>query len=270
MVHVVLKPGLLACEMSQPSPRRPGPMSLQPFTALLVPLAFSLDRLARVHRAVRVHSKVDDTKVHAKHVLDADGLWLKDITDDRKVKRPLDVHQVHLALAKSQQGALSCAALVGHLHAALHGPQRQLGVRAQTEDAIIVGLRGIAPETTASLAVQFIGIGHFGNTAHGHLCGKAKLGTTAFIRELVQGELAKRVGLPCLFRQPCAGTVRHLQRVQQRRMLFWGGSQLEIRHKFHISSIEHLTAENKQTCWPCRPTSFPPRPKRRGLSEVFR
>lgn len=270
MVGVLLKPGLLAFKQREAPPCRPGAMLLQAFPAFGVALAFAINRLACVHRAIRVHGKVDDAEVYTQDTFYADGLGLQDITDHGKVERTLDVHQINLTLAKGQQGALTLATLVGNGHAALHRPEREHGVRAETKNSIIVGLCGITPEASARLAVQFVGICHLGNTPYRHLCGKTKLLPTALIGQLVQSELSKGVGVPGLPCQPRTRAVRHLQRLQQRIMLFRGRCQFEIRHKFHISSIEHLWHKSNRNCWPCRPTSFPPRPERRGLSEVFR
>lgn len=44
--------------------------------------------------------------------------------------------------------------------------------------------------------VEFVGVGHFGDTTDNHLRGQAKKLTHRFVRKLVQGELPKGLGLP--------------------------------------------------------------------------
>ena len=98
-------------------------------------------------------------------------------------------------LRNASKRALPVPTLIRDGQTTVYSPEGEVGIRAQAEDAVIIGLRGIAPKTTTGLAIQFIGIGHFGNAADGHLCGKTKLCTTTGIRQLVQGELPKRLAV---------------------------------------------------------------------------
>ena len=71
MVDILLKPGLLALEQLESSPRRSCSMALQAFASGLVSLAFPIHCRARVHCAIRVQGEVDYAKVHAKHPLNS-------------------------------------------------------------------------------------------------------------------------------------------------------------------------------------------------------
>ena len=250
MVDILLKPGLLALEQLESSPRRSCSMALQAFASGLVSLAFPIHCRARVHCAIRVQGEVDYAKVHAKHPLNSHLFWLQHITDNGQVEGASYVHQIDFALAKGQQDALALSALIPNGHTTLHGPEGERGIRAEAKDTIIVGLRGIALKTPARRAVELVGISDFGNTTHGHLRGKPKLGTTALVGKLVQGELAKRLAVPGFFGQPCTGMVRHPQRVQQRRMLFRSGGELEIRHKFHTFKYRTFDGERQANLLP--------------------
>lgn len=267
MVGILLKPGLFPFEQLEPPPRRPGVMGLQSFPAFGVTLSLPLDCLSRMHRAIRVHRKIDDAEVHTQDVLDADGLRLQNITNHGKVEHALDVHQINLTLAKGEQGALPGATLVGNRHAALQSPDGQLRIGAQTKDPVVVGLCRVAFEATAGLAVELVGIGHFRNASHDHLGTQPKAFFAGMVGQPVQGKLPKRLCLPGLARQPGTGTVRGRQRLQKRLMLSIGRVELEISHKFHgLKYRTYVVQEQLKSCCSYRATSRSSPWLKRGVS----
>jgi hypothetical protein len=233
MVHILLKPGLLPFEQPEPATCRAGVMLLQSFSPCGIALAFALNRLPCIDRAIRVDRQIDDAEIYPQHALHADAVWLQHITDDGQVERASDVHQIDLAFAKAQHGALPYATLIGDGLTTSGRPQREVGIGLHAKDAVIIRLRRIPLEASPRFAVQFVGIRDFRNTAHGHLCRQTKLRTTPFIRQLVQGKLPKRLGVPGFFGQPGTGTIGCLQGCKQSRMLCGSRKQFEIGDKFH-------------------------------------
>ena len=233
VVRVRLKPGLYARELTQLAACRPRLMPLQSMPTPIESLACVVNHRTTIDGAIRVNCEVDDAKVYTEDTLNADGIRLKDITDNRKIESALDVHQVYLALAKGQQGALTLPTLIANGQTALHSPDRKRSARAEAKNPVIVWLCCVPPKPAAGLAVELIDISNLGNAPHRHLCGQAKLCSTPFVGQFVQRKLTKRLGIPGLPSQPRTRPVRDLQRVQQRRMLVWRRDQFEVRHKFH-------------------------------------
>ena len=209
------------------------PTSLESFTGIF-------NARTTVDGAVRVNRKIDNPEVHAKDTLNAHLFRLKHITDDREVEDASYVHQIDFALAVGEQGTLPFPALVGNRQPPLRTPERDLSVRTEAKDTVIVGLCSVPLKPTSGLRVELVGVCHLSNTPDHHLCGQQELLTARVIGQRMQRELAKRLRIPRLASQPGTCMVRRCQRFQQGRILGFRRQQFEVRHKFHSSSIEWL------------------------------
>ena len=246
VVRVGLKPFLLARQQAQLSACRSGVVLLKTLAPPGKALPCMLNIRTAVDRPIRINRKIDYAEVYTKDTLNPDRFWLKDITDHGKVEDASNIHQIDFAFAVRQQGALSCATLIGNRQPTLGTPQRDLGVRAESEDAVIVGLGSIALETPPFILIKLVGISHLPNAPYYHLRGKQELLATGVVGQRMQRELPKRLRVPCLASQPRTRTIRRCQRLKQRSVLGWSRHQFEVRHKFHVSSIDELMLRIKQ------------------------
>jgi hypothetical protein len=246
VVRVRLKPCMLSGNLSEFASSSSCIVPLKTLPAALESLTGVLNFSASIDSAVRIHREIDDTEINAQDMLYPHLFRLKDITNHGKVEDASNVHQIDFALPKCQQSTLPLATLVGNRQPSLRTPQRDLGIRAESKNAIIVGLRRIALKPTPCLRVQLVGVRDLGNAAYHHLCRKQKLLTTRVVGQRMQRELPKRLRVPCLASQPRTGTIRCRQRLKQGSMLGLCRQQLQVRHKFHVSSIELLPLRVKQ------------------------
>lgn len=233
VIGILLKPGLSTFELVQFAACGSGPMLLQFVTSLRKTLAFLFHLRATVDCAIGVHRQIDDPEINTQDALNSHLVRFKDIAHDRNVEHAFDVHQIDFALAKGQQGTLPLATLIRDGQPARHSPDREVGIRAEAKNPVIIGLGRIAFKAPSGCAIQFIGISNFGNTAYRHLRCQAKLCPTALVGQFVQGKLAKGLRVPRLARQPIACTIRRLERLKERCVLGFGRSEFEIGHQFH-------------------------------------
>ena len=245
VILVFLKPGLFTADVAEFARGRSRALALKIASAVGIRAPGSVDLPPAVAVPFAIDCQVDDAQVNTKYARDAGLFRVRDVTDACDVPLPLDVHQVHFPFAKSEQCSLPLPTLVRDGQASFQGPDGNRTVGAEAEDAVIVGLRGMRAEPAPGLAVQLIGVSNLGDTPDSHLRRQPKPLTTGTIGERMQFELSKRLVGPCLTREPRAGSVGSLKRLEQGRMLLGSRSELDVSDQFHSSSIEDLSVRSK-------------------------
>ena len=116
------------------------------------------------------------------------------------------------------------------------GDRRTVDIPAQ--DAQIVGDSGVRSKDALGLAVKLVGVGDAGDATHDDLRGKVRESLASqMVGQLVEAELSKGLGLPCLFTKEVTGSVGELQRLQEQGSLLISWQQLDFGSELHSSSI---------------------------------
>ena len=136
-------------------------------------------------------------------------------------------------------------------------PKRNDVIGAETQDTVIVWLRGVFAECALFLGVQLIGISHFRDAAHGYLSGEPEAFPQLGIARLVQVVLPEYLGLKCPLREPVACLVATLKRSAQSVFLLWRWLQTKVGNEFHISSMDDLCYAVKQRTPVLRTARYP-------------
>ncbi len=106
-------------------------------------------------------------------------------------------------------------------------------VRVPGQDAVIEGNRAVALKRPLHLAIEFVGIGDFGNAADEQLRAQADLDAQIVVEPALQRIAPKLVRLPGRSTNHVAGLVGALQCRQQGSMLFRSGVQFDLCDHFH-------------------------------------
>ena len=165
-----------------------------------------------------------------------------EITDRSDIPVPTDKHQIHFALAVFKQTALMVATDIANLDSSVQSPDRHLLIGDKPEQPIIVGLCPQRAKNALRFLIELVGIGHFGNTAHGYLRSKVKAFSRFLIHQFVQIKLPEHFCSPCLLRNPVTSRIASLQRLLEQIRLFGRRLQFDVSDKFHNSIIETLLA----------------------------
>lgn len=268
VVRVPLKAGLLALNLTELAPCRPGALPLEVAPAVGEDAAVLLDFGSRVDVAVRVGGDVDDAEVHAEELLGLGQGRLFHLADDVEVEAAAVVDEVHLTLAVGQEAPLVVTTDERNELPTLEGPEGHGVLGLETEDTVVVGDGAERAEGALGLAVEFVGIGHLGDAADHHLSAEGEFGLERTVDELLERELVEGAGLPGSITCVVAGSVGPLHRLPKERDLLGTGLELEIDRQLHRLIVQHSSVERKYARKEASPSGWaalPPRSKETGL-----
>ena len=234
MVRVGLKSPLFAGEFAEAAlggPRAPALKASFPARKLD---ADALDPGSRIGPPVAVEGQIDDAKIDAKHIGDADLFRVRHVADAGEIPLAAHVHQIDFALSVGQQGALAFTANEGDLHPARQRPDRDKIAAAKADNAIIVGLSCETPKRALHFLVDLVAIGHLGDAAHCGLRRQIEHRPRIAVGHLVQIELPEFSICESLGREKIASLIAALKRLAQRAGLRLVRLQLDVRNQLHI------------------------------------
>ena len=117
-------------------------------------------------------------------------------------------------------------------------------------------------------AIQCVGVGHFGDTAHRHLGRQTELGLDTVVCRFVQGILPKRLRLPSRLTDGITGSISALQRGKELAMLLWRRLKFKIDRELHVFKDRKLIRRRQaEPLCTSRRTLLPPRLERRGFQQ---
>ena len=189
---------------------------------------------AGVGSAIAIGGQIDDAKVNAKPVFRLELGCLGDIAGRGEIPLTADKAQIDLAFSVGHKAPLVLAHDDGDRDAALKRPQidgRAIPDKAQ--DTIVIGLRGITPETGRDLSVDLVGVRYLGDGAHRYLSGQPEALSERVIGQLVHIELPEHLGLKPGRCQPRRGLVAARERRRQNSGLIRRRQELDGCYQLH-------------------------------------
>ena len=257
VVRVCGKAGLFTRQSFEFTFGRARAFGLQLGAQALTAMANALDVGTRKRLSVRVNSDVAQALVDTEIAFHVNRFRLVNVTGGEQIKVTIDEGKVGLAMSGLKQFALSLATNKGNLLAAIKRPNTDdLLCDFPTQDAIIIREGSSQFERAFTALVDGVGVSDFANTAHGHLRRQVELLAHIVIGQVVERHPPKLLMFPRLFTHVVAGTVRSLERREQRLAL------LLCRLKFHFSSKFH-DSDIISGVEACR---LPPNPERDWVS----
>lgn len=248
VVDVLLISPLFACELSQTPLCGFGAAFLETAPALLDALSPTFGRCARVSAAVTVSGQRGDAEVHAEPIFGLELIGLRDIAGGGEIPFAAHNAEINFAFAEGHQAPLMLAHYDGHDNAALQGPQA--GGRAvldESQDAIVIRLRGIWSENGGDGAIGLEGIRDFGDGAHRRLRGQTEAGPYLRVSHLVHVVLAPRVGCMAGRGKPCRRFVASRQSRPQASGLIGRGHKLHRGDELHTFKYRTLRPTMQET-----------------------
>lgn len=237
MVHVLAKAGLLPAELLQAPLGGFAASTLQSGATTSIVLASGLDGVAGVRTAMAIEGEVDDAEVDAEHAFNIDLARVGNVTNAGEIELAAHEHQINLALAEGEQGALALAADERDALATFQRPDAHAVIH-HSEDAVVVGLsRVLAKRDDLWRApiglVGGVRISDLGNAAHGDLSSEAEARSCLGVGQLVQVELARLASTKAALREVVAGFIATLQRLAQELFLISRRLELNVRNELH-------------------------------------
>lgn len=241
VVHIGLIAGLSARNLFQFSFCRTCFLALQIAAAVGMLAAQCLYALPAMAFPVAIECKINNTEVNAKHVAAFSCGRFFNVADTGDVPLAAHEHQIHFAFAVLQQFALPFSADVFDFLPPAEKPDGHGIIRAEAEDAVIIGLRGCGLEDVQHCAPALVGVGirDFADTTHGNLRGEHETLAQLPIYKAMQLKNAKGVRLICFRACKIARGIAGLERLFQTDQLFLIGPQLDICNELHGSIIEY-------------------------------
>lgn len=235
VIGVFLEPRLFAGQFPEFSFGTLGAEPLQTIPAALLPSPLLLDHISGIAGPVAVSSERDDAEVDAQPVLSFKLVGLRDIAGRREEPFSTNEAEIDLAFAVGHQSLLVLTHYNGNYNATFDGPQTdRAAVFDETNDPIIIGLRGIHAEDRCNLAVDLEGIRHLGDRPDGGLSGQTESAAYLDISQFVQVVLPERLSIEPSLGQPGTGFITARQGRLQARCLGWRRQDLEGGNQFHI------------------------------------
>ena len=257
VVLVLLEPPLFAAHLPKAALCCFGADALQDGASFGVAFAVLLDCRAGVLVAFAVRGDVHDAHVNAEHSVRREQSRVIEVAHGAEIPLAAHEHQIDFAFAMLKQATLMLATDEDDLVPPIQKPKRNDVIGAETQDTVIVWLRGVFAECALFLGVQLIGISHFRDAAHGYLSGEPEAFPQLGIARLVQVVLPEYLGLKCPLREPVACLVATLKRSAQSVFLLWRWLQTKVGNEFHISSMEDLCYAVKQRTAVLRTARYP-------------
>lgn len=245
VVCVFAEASLLAREFLQSPLGRLRAASLKPSLAARQLAANLLDLGPSVAVAVAVERDVHDAKVNAEDTLDADFFRVRDVADAGQIPSSAHEHQIDFPLAEGKQRTLSSAASEGDLLPSGKRPDAHRISGQETDDAVVIGLRRVAPECALDITPRFVSVGDLGNAAHDRLCGQSEHLACLGIGQLMQIELARLASLKATGREVIAGLIATLKRLPQQGFLLWRRLKFDVGNQFHNLHIGDVRGKFK-------------------------
>jgi hypothetical protein len=189
----------------------------------------------------RIGGDISNTQVNAKKLLNVLWLWCFFFAGGKEVESTVNQNQIALTALMSKQGKLLWASHKGNSQAAQGCPDAHcLPINVPTQDSIIIGNRAVRLESALGFPVKFVSIGHFGNTAHYHLSGQAKLLFDILINQLVNFELVKNILSPGHFANVVASGIGRFQCFKQGLMFLWRSLKFYFGREFHRDIVTKI------------------------------
>ena len=141
-------------------------------------------------------------------------------------------HEVRFALPIVEQLPLLRAADEGDSLPSVNRPNRNV-IRAETQDAVIVGNRAVNTENPLLALVELVGISNFRNHPDGNLSRQTELLTDGRVRQFVNLKLTKGFGLPRQTRGFIRGGICQAKRFPERVSLFFRWQQFNPYSQLH-------------------------------------
>ena len=188
--------------------------------------------------AIAGSNYVDDSHIQPKEVWHfANGRHF-DFAGLVQVPLAVSQQQVSLAGQRLEQSQLPLSCLEGYALPSFQRPDRNALIdETPGQDAFVISDAAEAVKVPLRLAIQLVGVGHFGDQPNGHLRRHAEPLPHRFIGEMVQVILAKGLRLPRLFADVIGRVIGGQHRAVQRIGLFWRWTQVDLRDQLHIASI---------------------------------
>lgn len=238
VVFVFLEPLLFLGELAQLALRGLGSALLQTSTAARDLGSNLLDLVASVHFAVAVGCDVDDPKIDAEHLGNANQFRLVNVADACEIEDAFDQHQIDLALAERKHVALPFSHFRLDLDTTIDRQDRNNITGLEADYPVIIGLGGVLAESALGVPVELVGIRDLGNAAHGRLSAKSEGLPCVAVAQLVHRELIEFFFLPGHCGKVVAGCIAALKRLAESFLLLVRGHQLYVCYQLHISYIE--------------------------------
>ena len=245
VVRVFLKPGLLTSDPLELACRGTSVLALEIAPAVGVDAAVEFDLSARIDVAIGVSGDVYDAKVHSQEVGNLACRWFLDFADHVEVEAPAVVDQVNLALAVWEKAPLIVAADERHDLTPAQRPEGHGIGRLETDNAVIVGDGPGWAEGSLCLAVEFVGIGDFGDAADDHLSRQLKPSFQVEVDKFLECKLVERPSIPGDSARVVSGGVGSFQRPQKEGGLVYRRLELEVDRQLHTPIIAHSSVERK-------------------------
>ncbi len=257
VVHVFGKAALLAGKLFQSPSRRfcSQPLEFCPQSPMAI--AHVVDRSAAVDGTIRVAGDVGHAEINSQHIVNVLRIRFLYLARYQQIPVAAMKQQITLALPRFQHPPLTFTTDERNRLPPVECPDRERRVeQGEREDAVIVGDTGVRAKHPLGLFVQLVGIAHFGEHAHRHLCRQAERLTHMLIAQLLQRKLPKRMCFPRDIADGVARSVGRFKRALERIRLFGRRLQLQVRDQLHIlnySTKERLMQPERRIAFLCAP-----------------
>ncbi len=240
VINVFLISGLLTRYLFELAFSRSGTVTLKVATSVgeNTPLAFDL--CPAIDRAFTIGGNIHNAEIDAQDIHSRITARIGNVAGAGQIPFTSDKHQIRLALAKRQKFALVFTGTPLDFDSPINSPDTDRIVRSKAENAIIIGLRRMFAEVSASLFIKLVGIGDFGNATYDYLCRQSETLFTLVINKFVQGVLSERLSIPCTTANPVASRIRRFQRLLECYSVFRSRFQFNGGSKFHIVKYREI------------------------------
>ena len=238
VVHIVGETLFLTRQMFKQSLGSLRSFLLQFCSQTAMAIANTFDVATRMEVPITIYGDIGNTQVNTQYTLNINGFGFLDIANCEQIKCLVDVDQIGFALLSAKQFKLAFGRCEGDGQTACYRPDgNMLRWDAPVQDAVIVGNSTMWLKAALSLFIQFVSIGHFRDTTDNYLCGQIKIYPHSSIDQLMQLELTKCLGIPCLMADVVTSRVRPFQCLKQVSVLVWCGEQFHLCSQFHTQNI---------------------------------
>jgi len=171
MIDIGHKAMLLLRELLKKSFCRLCALRLQSGSKFPITLSEAVDLPADEHLTVTRGSSVNNAEVNAQEALGIIRRRLLDIASSIEKELTFIIYQIRLALACLKQFSLVFATGVGNTLPTSHSPNTDSAIGLVSQNAVIIGNSTSSPEDALRLAVEFVSVGDFRNSAYHYLGG---------------------------------------------------------------------------------------------------
>ncbi len=192
--------------------------------------------------AVAVNGDVHDAEVNTKKIGRRDWTSFRYVGGNEK--KPFAVFssdKIALPFSQSEPFFLVLSHDEGNDDPALQSQDRNAINALKTQDAVVIGHRGVFSEDRLNRLVAAIRSSDVSNGDSGHLSRQVKLLAKLIVILLLQCDLVGCLVFKRLFGEPCTRLVKARHRLAQLFGLFFLRQQLHLQRQFHeIDSIEEF------------------------------